>query len=316
MKKYLIILFGILLFFTCFEPYIEPKLNVHYLDVIFIQIKKIDPSAKILLFKPENTFFDFGENKIISDYGGVDSIHRNGKVLSIIETDYGKETDTGINLSKNISTAEYFFKDNKLVKKIYSDSGGLEIKKFHYKMDFCREIITLSEKDSIKSVLVYKDKRLIKRRFFDKGDREFMLQNFTYSPIGNPEYAYTKSSESYFEKFEFNNRKRQMILARFDNEKRLQWIRYTVCNSLGLPVYEERYRKHEEGFVIRKDKYNFNDQNEIEILETAYSNNSKKLKFDFVYAKKDSLNNWKERKTLENNNLILITRRIISYDNR
>ena len=91
-------------------------------------------------------------------------------------------------------------------------------------------------------------------------------------------------------------------------------MRYTELNILGLPIYEERFRRYPKGFILRKDSYNFNNQNEIESLEASYSDRAENLRFNFVYSQEDSSNNWRQRETYQNNILAGVTKRIIFYN--
>jgi hypothetical protein len=313
MTRLLILFFGCFFLFTCSDPDTEYKLNINYLDSIFFQIRKVDPSAKILFFRPENSFFEFSRDEIREDYSYVDSVSRNGNVSFIAETDFGKETYADDDFSKIFSRTEYYFINNRLSEKKYTDSSGTQKKIFRYKWGVCREILLRSIDDSGVFILRYKNNNLISKTLLDKNKRQVLSLKLIYNDIGNPDYVYTRSSEDYFEKFEFNNQKRELILSRFDNKRKFQWVRYAQFNALGLPVYEERFNRYPKGFVLRKESYSYDDRNEIESLEASYSDGTENKRFNFIYTKRDSLSNWTEREIYQNNFLFSVTKRKILY---
>ena len=299
-----------------------PKLSADYLQSIFSEIKKIDSHANVVKFMPVEEKFQFLDNVIKGGFYEVSPLDIPGKPLEIIEHDYFKSSvlipDTAA--IKESALTRYKFMGSKIVEKQYKDSTENKIYKVRYKDDRISGITTIYKKmnDSVKIRFEYEDGELKRKRLFSSAGRMASLDEFVYKENGTPEYRYTTDDEeeNEFEKFEFNNELKQLIITRFDKNKNLLWLKYAEYNDEGFIIYEERYNKRNENLIFRKDAYAFNQKGEIISSKSVWPVTRLKLDFHFQYTKRDSLENWIERRTYEDYKFLGITKRRIIYDGK
>jgi len=315
-----ILVLPIVIYCGCQSQRDYPKLSADYLQSIFSEIKKIDSNANVLKFIPVEEKFEFLDDVIKSGFYEVSSFKMNGEPVEIIEHDYFKSSvgipDT-VPIKESAST-RYKFTESKIVEKRYKDSVQNKVYKVNYRNDKISGITTIYKKmnDSVKFRFEYENGKLKRKRLFSSKGTMASVDEIIYKENGSPDYKYTTDAdeENEFEKFEFNNKQKQLIITRFDKNKNLIWLRYSEYDDKGVIVYEERYDKRNKDLIFRKDRYAFNQKGEIISHQSVWPATELKVRFEFQYTKRDSLENWIERKTYEDYQFFGITKRTIKYD--
>jgi len=311
-SNFLIIL--ILIHIGCQFQTERPKLSPDYLQLITSEIKKIDSGAKVLKFIPDTGKFEFLDKVISNGYFEIGSIKINGNAIETIEYD-SVFKDSRKFEKRNITN--YTLSNQRVIEKRLIDLKEDRIYRIKYNKALIYEIVTnyKKEHDLVTTRFEYDNDKLIRKRLFSKEENVFWSNDLIYKNDGNLDYTYITDKEegNEFEKYEFNNKLKQLIVSRFDKNKNLLWMRYSEYNNKGLITYEERYNKRNRNLVFRKDIFTFNQNEEIISLEAKWPLTKLLSKFEFQYLKRDSLNNWTERITFEDDKPFLITKRAIKY---
>lgn len=311
MKPACLFVFITLIYFGCESETDLPQLSPGYLQPIFIEIRKIDSTAKVLKFIPGDEKFEYFDKRMNERFLEVGSYKLNGDPVEVIETEKTITSDSAI--------TRYFLAGERIIEKIQSDSDGTVIRRVEYNKDLVDQIIKIRKKenDTIKIRYRYDEKkRLIRERRLLTSGNVYERYEFRYHPKGNIDYVYTivALQTTEFDKFEFNRKNKQYIISRFDNNKNLKWLMYRECDSSGIILYEERYTKENKQPGFRKEAYTFNPEKEIISLKSYWPITKHESRFDFVYPQRDSMNNWTEQTVFEDDKYFMITKRTIKYN--
>lgn len=299
-----------LIFTSCQTEINYPKLSTDYLQPIFSEIRKIDSNARTLEFIPEDEEFEYLDKLIKGNFFEAGPYNIDGHPIEVIEHEMTVTSDS--------SFTRYILAGQRMIEKLRRDSGGTVIHRIEYNKNMVDQIIEIrqKEKDTSKIRFRYdKNNRLVRKRLLTASGITFTRFDFIYRSKGNLDYVYTiANSESRgFDKFEFNNNRKQCIVSKFDKNKILKWLMYREYDDSGNIKYEERYIKEYGSPVFRKETYRYNQGNEIISLEANRPITKHESRYDFVYPKRDSQNNWIEQITFENDEYFLTTKRTIKY---
>ena len=299
-----------LLFTGCQAEINYPKLSADYLQPIFSEIRKIDSNARALEFIPGDDEFEYLDKFIKGNFFEPGPYNIEGNPIEVIEHEMTATSDS--------SFTRYILAGQRMIEKLHRDSGGTVIHRIEYNNNMIDQIIEIRQKERDTSKIRFrydKNNRLVRKRLLTVSGIAYTRYELTYRSKGNLDYVYTiaNSEGNGFDKFEFNNNYKQCIVAKFDKNKILKWLMYREYDDNGNIKYEERYIKEYESPVFRKETYTYNRGNEIISLEANRPISKRQSRYDFVYPKRDSLNNWIEQITFENDEYFLTTKRTIKY---
>ena len=312
-------LFFIAMCFTYFgcESEKRPILPSGYLQSIFSEIKKIDTTARVLNFISGDGRFEFIDDLLGSRTFEVSPIKLNGEVRRVIEHDYEVIEDLLADTSKENATTQYFLSGGQIIEKRFRNSEENVIYKVEYEKKMIRRITAFynHDKDSARIRFLYNDDLIKKKQVFSSSGELNLTFDFYYNNGQNPDYKYTivRTKHDVFDKFEFNNKLRQAILSHFDTTGKLKWLQYTEYDSKGNRIYDETFNKTYINPVFRKIEYAYNEYNDMTELKTVFPKSNTKKLYEFRYTRRDSVNNWIERKTFEDDKIFMVTKRLILY---
>lgn len=317
MKSYFFLF--VIVFYGCENQNDEPKLSPDYLQPIFLKIRQTDSSAEILNFLSKGEKFEFLDKIIEAGSFDIKGPLLKGEVRSYTEIDYDISQKSIFDSlpGKLYSTTYFVYSGNKILEKRFKDSSKNRVSQVKYFNNYPDTVTTIYKEhnDSLKTKLTYENSRLVATKLYSNKGVLIIKENLIYEKNGNLDYQYiiNRDTKNEFEKNEFNNELRQFILARFDKNKRLLWIKYSEFDSRGNIVYQERFKEENINHSFEKDRYVFDDNDELIHSESFWPKRNMRMIFDFQYSKKDSLGNWVERVSLVNNEPNFITKRKINY---
>jgi len=299
-----------LIFTGCQTEINYPKLSTDYLQPIFSEIRKIDSNARALKFIPVDEEFEYLDKFIKGNFFEAGPYNIDGNPIEVIEHEMTVTSDS--------SFTRYILAGQRMIEKLRRDSGGTVIHRIEYNKNMVDQIIEIRQKERDTSKIRFrydKNNRLVRKRLLTASGVTYTRFELTYWSKGNLDYVYTiaNSEVNGFDKFEFNNNRKQCIVSKFDKNKILKWLMYREYDDSANIKYEERYIKESESPVFRKETYRYNRGNEVISLEANRPITKRGSRYDFVYPMRDSLNNWIEQITFENDEYFLTTKRTIKY---
>jgi len=311
---------GIVLMFCGCKNEKRPVLPSNYLQSIFSEIKKIDTTARVLSFIPGEGRFVFIDDVLGSGTFEVYPVKLNGEVRRVTEHDYEVTNLLFADSAKENTTTQYFFSGGQVIEKRFKNPEENVIYKAEYKKKLIYRVTAIYKhyNDSASIRFLYNNDKIKTKQVFSSNGALDLLFDFCYKKDENPDYKYTivKTKPGVFDKFEFNSKLSQAIMSHFDTSGKLKWLLYIEYDDKGNRVYEETFNKTYTNPVFRKTEYTYNQYEEMTGLKTNFPRSNTKKRYDFQYTKRDDMNNWIERKTLEDDNVFMITKRDIKYSNK
>jgi hypothetical protein len=318
MKVLAFFITSILICYGC-ENKERPILPSNYLQAILSKIKETDATAKILDFIPDEKKFEFLDKTIKAGSFDIEGPILKGKIRSYAEIDYDVSQHLDVDLfpSKPLSTTYYVYVGNKIFEKRIRDSSENKIYRVRYLKDLPDTVTTIykQENDSLKTKLIYENGKLVATKLYSSAGILLIREILVYKENGNQDYQYITNGGKLdeFEKSEFNGSLKKFIITRFDKNKNLLWLKYSEFDESGNIVYQERFKNKNIDHTFNKDKYIYNENNEIIHGESFWPKRGLRMTYDFQYSKRDSLGNWIERISFVDNRVTFITKRKIIY---